>query len=387
MMKKEYRIALIIDARHRYGRATLRGILSCPRHPYHMVLELFTSLTMEPLENGRFDGLIVHLTTPNEFGPNLGSSRIPMVNVGNPVDDRHPTLPRVGVDDDAVGVMAARFFLQRGFQSFGFSHCRNFPFSIARYRGFARTIQTAGLPTPSLDAEPADWVDMMKVTTFEAQRQWLLSLPKPAAILAANDGVGVQLLRSCAQASVRVSEDVAVMGVDNDEFINLMSEQSLSSVEVPGEEIGVQAMMLLKELLAGGQAPEKPLLLAPVQVVERHSTDGLASADASVTAALRYIRDHLSESIGVDHIARGMMMSRRQLETRFRATLNRSPAEEIRRARLTQAGRMLIETNLPIAMIAQHVGLNGPDQLVVAFKHEYDMTPSEYRKKHRVGLT
>jgi LacI family transcriptional regulator len=383
MAQGEYRIALMIDTSYRYGRDTLSGILSCSRHPYAMDLEWFTSTRLAALTKGRFDGLLLHLHG-NSAEKRLCSLGIPTVNVGNADARMAADVPRVASDHEAIGVMAGRYFLQRGFRNFGYSHFGATAFSQERCRGFARTIEAAGAPALSIDSEPPGWVYQRQVTTFEAQRQWLISLPKPVAILAANDAVGAQLLRSCVQAHLKVPEDVAVLGVGNDETSCLISGIALSSVEEQAIQIGRQAMMLLKVLLAGGRAPEKPVLLPPVRVVERHSSDELAFADGDVAAAVRFIRDHLAESIDVDQIARATMMSRRRLEVKFRAALQRSPAEEIRRVRFEQASRMLLETEMTIVAIARQVGLNQATQLFAAFQQECGMTPSEYRKQHRV---
>jgi LacI family transcriptional regulator len=385
MTRKQHRIALMIDTSYRYGRDTLRGMLSCPRHPYSMDLQWFGSARLGALLKGRFDGLLVHLHGKNKAEQSLCALKIPKVNVGNADGDFAARLPRVGTDHDALGVMAGRYFLNLGFRNFGYSHFGPVEFSIERCRGFARTVEAAGCRPPSIDAERADWVYLRGARTFQAQREWLLSLPKPVAVLAANDWVGSRLLQSCAQANLKVPEEVAVLGAGNDELTCLMSGVAMSSIEEPGVRIGMQAMMLLKDMLAGGAPPAQPVLLPPVRVVERHSSDALAFRDAGVAAAVRFIREHLAESIGVDQIARAMMMSRRMLEVKFRTVLNRSPAEEVRRVRFEQACRMLLETDMTIATIAREVGLNRADQLFAAFQAEADMTPAEYRQKHRLA--
>ena len=164
-------------------------------------------------------------------------------------------------------------------------------------------------------------------------RQWLKRLPKPVAVLACNDLPACDLAVVCRSLGLRVPDDVALLGVDNDELECRLATPPISSIDIPAQRIGYEAARLLDQLLHGKRPANRSLFLPPIRVVTRQSTDTLATGDHVVRAALSYIREHATSGITVDSVVRQIDASRRELERHFRRVLGRSVLTEIRRVR------------------------------------------------------
>jgi LacI family transcriptional regulator len=216
-----------------------------------------------------------------------------------------------------------------------------------------------------------------------AVQRWVQRLPKPVGIFASTDIWGVQLAEVCRQTGLRVPEDVALVGVDNDDLLCEVARPSLSSIALPTERIGFEAAALLDRILARERPSLRPRLLPPIGVVARQSSDVLALDDPEVAAAVRFIREHSHTSIGVKDVLRAVTISRRSLERRFQAALDRTVWEEIRRAHLERAKSLLAGTAMPMWAVAEQAGFSDPRQLSVVFRQETGLTPTAYRGRVR----
>ena len=180
-------------------------------------------------------------------------------------------------------------------------------------------------------------------------------------------------------------EEVALVGVDNDDLLCELARPALSSVALPAERIGFEAARLLDQLLTRPRARSvgQPLLLAPLGVVTRRSSDVLAIDDPEVAAAVRFIREHAYEPIQVKDVLGEVPVSRRTLERRVRAALGYGIWEEIRRAHMERGRALLAETEMPMSEVAKHAGFSDARQLSVVFRQETGLTPTDYRRQFR----
>jgi len=316
----------------------------------------------------------------------LASMNIPVVNVSGRREEQ--PFARVGIDDFGVGAAAADYFLQRGFRNFaffGFEHTPVIPhaYSANRERGFADRIKAAGCPMWSHYETPL----MAKQFSIDREPKllaWLRELPKPVAVLCANDNRGRQLCDACRRINLRVPEDVAIMGVDNDEIVCELSYPPLSSVAVPSEKIGYEAAALLDRLFAGKKVPKSPVLLPPLGIVTRRSSDMTAIEDKDVAQAMRFIAENAHMPISVQSVADHLVVSRRWLEHKFKRAIGHTPGEEIRRVRLERAQQLLTSTDLSMPDIAARIGLSDARRLSVLFRDELNTTPTAYRQRGRI---
>jgi LacI family transcriptional regulator len=216
--------------------------------------------------------------------------------------------------------------------------------------------------------------------------RWIKGLPKPIGMMACNDFRGQQVLTACRAVGVAVPDEVAIIGVDNDEVVCDLSDPPLSSVVPNKERIGYEAAALLDRLMAGEKLPQQHLLVEPTGIVTRRSTEVLAIEDRRIADAARFIRERACDGIGVDDVVRAVgSLSRSTLERRYAAIMGRSPKQEILRVRVDRAKQLLAETVFPVAIIAEKLGLEHTEYLNVIFKRETGLTPAQFRARSRAA--
>jgi LacI family transcriptional regulator len=201
--------------------------------------------------------------------------------------------------------------------------------------------------------------------------------------MACNDMRGQQVLDACRAGEVAVPDDVAVVGVDNEEVLCDLSDPPLSSVLPNAERIGYEAAALLDQMMDGKKVQAKPAFIEPIGVVTRRSTDVLAIEDRPIAVAARFIREHACEGIDVSDVLRAVSMSRSALDRHFIKIMGRSPKDEILRVRLNRAKQLLAETDFPQALIAEKIGFEHIEYLSRIFKKRIGITPSEFRSQSR----
>lgn len=309
-----------------------------------------------------------------------------VVALGRPTVDVFDWLPelraaRVGIADRAVGRMAAAHLLERGLRSFAFVG-GGARFAEERNAGFCEVLGAEGYACAAFTDVYSDiWVHGSWITRSDHLRRFLAPLPKPLGVLAANDHLGAATLETCRAAGIRVPEQVAVIGVDNDEFMCNLATPPLSSVAVDAERVGYEAAALLDKLMEGEPRPKKPILIPPVGVVARPSTDLLALGDEDVAAALRLIRARALRQLSVADVLREVPMRRRTFERRFKQAVGHGAAEEIRRVRVAQARHLLAETDLPMPQVATRSGFSNAQRFSRVFHQATGVTPTQYRRQ------
>jgi LacI family transcriptional regulator len=363
-----------------YGRRLLRGIIRYLRshEPWSVFFELRELGASPPdwLKDWRGDGIISRPTNP-ALAELFRKRKIPVVNLNDVYSGLG--LPLIESDNEAVGRLAAEHLLERGFRNFAFCGFSGHAWSEKRHQGFL-----AGLGTRECAVYQSPWGGPNAHPWEQEQGrigQWLRGLPRPVGILACNDMRGQHVLDACQRVNLAVPEDVAVIGVDDDELLCELCDPPLSSVVPNPERVGYEAAALLDCLMAGEKPKREEWLIEPLGVTVRQSTDILAIDDAHVAAAVRYIREHACNGATVQDVLDHVPLSRTILERRFRQYLGRSPQAEIRAVQLKRVKQLLVETDLQLERIAELAGYEHPEYLSVVFKRETGQTPGHYRRQ------
>jgi LacI family transcriptional regulator len=387
------RVALLIESSRAYGRGTLMGVSKYIRQhgPWSIFFQDQGLGDRSPpwLENWEGDGILARV----ENLPMAAAIR----RVGVPaVDLRYLlpnlNLPSVRTDDAAATALAWEHLRERGFRHFAYCGFNGADYSDIRRDQFAQKVSQTGLcchvyVDPNQPGHHASTRKHEELGLSDGDRvaQWIKELPKPIGLMACNDMRGQQILNACRSIGVAVPDEVAVIGVDNDEVLCEMSDPPLSSVVANTERIGYEAAALLDRLMSGSRAPTEPIVVGPLGIVTRHSSDVLAVDDRHIAAAVRFIRERACEGVDVGDVLRAVPLSRSALERRFAKALNRSPKEEILRVRLNRVKQLLTETDFPLSRVAEKIGLEHPEYLNVIFKIKIGMTPAQFRATSRVG--
>jgi LacI family transcriptional regulator len=374
------RVALLIETSNGYARSILHGVEDFIRshHPWHIFLAERRRGDAPPkwLDDWDGDGIIARIENKS-MAQVLARLRVPVIDLSS---HRYlPGLPGVITDGRAIAEMAATHFLNRGFEHFAYCGVPRFPWSRQRGDYFVKILEEKHLNCHRYQSSKKGEADS-EVETDDIAR-WLKSLPKPVAVFACYDARGRQILDACHRAELSVPEQVAVLGVDDDELLCELSPQPLSSIDPNPRRCGWLAAEML-EMMMAGQSPT-PLIrvVSPVGISTRQSTDVFAMEDANLVKALRLIREHACRGITVDEVSRMAGLARRTMESRFKKMLGRSPHEEIMRIQVQRAQRLLLHSNLPVSVIAERAGFETPEYFSVAFKRVTGMPPVTYRKK------
>jgi len=285
-----------------------------------------------------------------------------------------------------VGRMAADYFVERHYTHFAFvGHIYGDSYwSVARERGFRAALRAHGhrqchVYAPCTAAEQRDWA--VERPRMEA---WLRALPKPVALFAPNDRRGKQVLDACLDAGVSVPDEVAVLGVDNDEWICEASVPTLSSLQCDPRPAGYRIAAHLDRLMRGARLVKAEYRVEPIRVITRQSTEWVAIADQKMAGALHYIRLHAHESgLRVADVARSAGLSRRAAEVRFRVATGRTLRGEIEHVRLERLRALLAESDATIGACAEACGFAGQTHVGRIFRQRFGMTMGQWRQSVR----
>lgn len=380
------RVALLIESSRAYGRGTLLGVAKYVREhgPWSIFLQERSLNDVAPvwLEDWKGDGVLARVENP-PMAEAIRRLGVPTVDLRYVLPDLD--LPSVRTDDEAATRLAWEHLRERGFRHFAFCGFNGADYSDVRRESFAKRVAEAGLRCHVF----VDPHEPHKATTLKYEEQgltdgalvteWIKRLPKPVGLMACNDIRGQQVLNACRAIGVTVPDEVAVIGVDNDEVLCDLSEPPLTSVAPNTERIGYEAAGLLARLMAGKKPPAGPVVIEPAGIITRRSTEVLAIDDRHIAAAVRFIREHACEGINVEDVLRSVPLSRSTLERRFAKVLNRSPKNEILRVRLNRAKQLLAETDFPLRLIAEKIGHEHSEYLSVIFKKKTGLTPAQFR--------
>jgi LacI family transcriptional regulator len=333
------------------------------------------------------DGIIAHVNNRHEQAliALLRKARVPVVNLG--ALNAPCISARVLPDNEAIGRLGAEHLLGRGFTHLAFYRLTSSPVVMERMEGFRKAVLSAGKIFHELDCErpgaqpgrrPAGNHRLLPLLGSQLKR-----LPKPSGVMAQYDGEANDVCRACEVSGLRVPEDIAVVGVDNDSIYSQFGPVPLTSVESNRRLAAFRAAELLDRIMGGERWHEKTVRIAPEGVVVRQSSDILAVEDQHVSKALRFIGANFTTPITVDDIVQQSGISRRGLYNRFERIVGHPIYEELMKQRLDRAKWMLRETDHKLQLVADECGLVDAERLSKSFKRYCGLSPLEYRTTHR----
>ena len=383
------KVALLLETSTEYGRGLLRGVVRYAR--LHGPWSVYMSpghleQVLPKAKSWGGDGIIARIQSP-QMAKLIRATGLPVVasSLRELTWDRPPgDFCEIRTDSPGIAHMAAQHLMEQGLRHFAFCGFGACQWSCHREQAFAQRLAEAGFVCHKRHIQFANWLQRPDwIQTFEHERpiieRWLESLPRPVGVMACNDACGREVLQACATAGLHVPDDIAVVGVDNDELLCELSEPPLSSVALNLDQAGYEAATLLDAMMSGRLRPRETVLVRPVTVVVRRSSEVIAQDDPLVVGALRFIKDHTGQSIGVPDVMGELPVSRRTMERRFAHAIKRSILSEITRCHLDRAKRLLVDTDLPLHLVAASSGFPSIKTFNRTFRRVEGRTATAFR--------
>ncbi len=374
------RVALLVETSLSSGQDILMGVGQYLReHAEWSVYAQPHDLNRPPpkwFEKWEGDGIIARLQS-DELVRAVKGKGVPVVDVLGVRCSKN--MPLVHVDNRAIAAMAAEHLLDRGFSEFAFFGLEKEYWSIERQCGFTEHLKIKGFSCDNLvlsrqELEETSWDNLVgRVAT------WVDKLSLPVGIMLCSDVRGLLLQEACRKVGCVIGENVGLIGVGNDRTLCELSNPPLSSVEANHVSVGYEAAALLERMMAGEEMPQGPILIKPLFVGIRASTDFLAINDVQTAKALHYIRNHSNEPLKIDEVAQYAGLSRSVLQRRFKKYLNRTILEEITSARIHCAIDLLRRTDLSVEEISDKTGFSYAQNMGRIFRKHMGQSPKHYR--------
>ena len=385
-MPKLKNVAVLVNLSRPYDREIIRGISRYVHFgaPWRLYVEEEPADRIPSFTAWSGEGLIVDLddarivkALPQFTGKIVGIGCLAPDILGK------LNISTVKTDDQMIAEWAADHLVERGLEHF--AYCGMRPrgldqWDAVRRDSFCRRIAKHGYQCSVFKGRhyaPRHWSLMLAELM-----DWLASLARPMGLMACNDSQGRHVLEACRQSDLRVPEDVAIIGVDNDELACELAIPPLSSIAQNTEQMGFRAAKLLDALMIGRRRRPVHITIPPNCLVTRPSSDRTAVDDAVVSQALQFVREHAFDYlIGVPDVVRHVGVSRSTLEIRFTRHLNCTIHEEILRIRLSMARRLLTSSDLSLQVIAEKSGFSSPHYMSAVFQRELGYPPGRLRKQ------
>ena len=373
-------IAIMVENSRAYGRSMIEGIAAFAQEARDWILR---PLTVEDAFTARlfdFDGVIARIAD-DHTADRLAEAQLPIVDVF--CQKRREGFGAVDSNHKLIGEMARTFFAHRGFQNLAYCGLPGSSFSDAREKAFAAD-GTFVYTRPTQDAVDesqfyAERVD--RIPDARPLRDWIVSLPKPVAVFCCNDLRAIQLQQVAMEAGLRVPQDVAILGVDDDTILCSFAKIPISSIRPNSFRVGYNAARLLRAQMDHPPARRTPAVhvVKPGDIVERASTEFMPIDPPWLGNALIHIERNMRRPIGANEIFKLCGRSGTYVEQIFRRKLGLSVQAYITTVKMREAKRLLADPSLRISEVADLCGFTTPQYFTRTFTATFNVNPKAYR--------
>lgn len=381
-----YKIILLIDISEEYGKNLLTGITKYSKEvgPWlfcKMPLHFREDLSMEKLikfaKEWEADGIIAHIYNNSDIAK-LKELKIPVI--AEDFKERFTEFPNITGGYFETGEMGAKYFINKGYKNFAFYGFKDIVWSRERGVGFENYIKKQGGNVHFFETNKIESQELWYYKP-SALSKWLTSLPKPIAIMACDDERASYVAEACKHSNIKIPEEVAALGVDNDILTCNLSDPLLSSISLDTEQGGYEAAHLMHLMIENPAQKPYDIIVKPITVNTRQSTDICATTDEQIAKALIFIHQNIENNINVTDVLKKVAISRRALEKRFLDVTGSAVYKYICNLRIQKFTEKLLESKKTINEIAIESGFSDNKNLSRLFKQIYGCAPLQYRKE------
>lgn len=386
-IEKESRILLLFNANQVYDRQILKGIGDFLQN-HHVNWNMYISDNLRWDVNDHSvlncDGMIANYDD-HHIESIAHNSDCPIIGVGASFHNKaeYPSIPYVASDNCALIKTAFDHLCHKGIKKFAlysYPPSRHARFAYEREVAFQQIMQQQSYPGcvyQGIEMNLNNWQEGLQNLA-----EWVSSLPLNTGIIAVNDSRARHILQACKQLNKKIPDEYCLIGIDNEEVINYLSNNYISTITQGTEDMGYQAASLLQQMLENKPVSVTQTLIAPKQIIERQSTDYRSIEDPYVIQAMHYIRQHACQNIKVEQVVSKVKLSRSNLETRFKNELNKTIHMVIYEEKLKKAKYLLINTIIPLVKVSEQCGYPSLQYFYFLFNKEFNLTPKQYREAY-----
>lgn len=374
------RVFVNVETVSHFGRDIVEGIIQFAlEHEWEIDFEYRT--LAEPLpswfKHWSGDGIISR-SGSRKIVQDLARKKCPRVElVGTDANDE----PEVSADREEIARMIFSHFFERGFRHYAVFSFNDCWWSLLEKKCYIDLLQKHDIEVHTFKVRGDRRAILPKWSENDRARlkDWLLSLPKPVALYVVTDAQAVPVLQTCRSAGIAVPDDIAVVSVENDDWLCNITNPPLSSVDQNGRRIGYLAAKLMADRMEGKCLERQRISVSPLFIKTRQSSDCIAIDDRDFADIIKYIRESATSGLTVQEVVDYSNLSHATLRRLFHKWLGRTIEQEIRHLRIEKARQLLHETECSIATVAKKSGFNSSEYFCFVFRQTVGMTPHEFR--------
>ncbi|MDR1680335.1 MAG: DNA-binding transcriptional regulator [Prevotellaceae bacterium] len=381
------RVILLTDFSEAYAQNLLRGIIRYSKHhepwvvckmPFSYRVEHAVEGVLAWAKEWKADGIIAQFYNTDNVSIFREHG---IAAIAQDFKARFCEIPNITGAHHETGRIGADYFIRKGFKNFAFYGFKDIVWSSERCEGFLCELRQHGLDGRFYEYRNTDF---NKLWYYESAPlvEWLKRLPKPVALMACDDNQGHHIAELCQQCGIKIPEEIALLGVDNDEAVCNLSDPPLSSINQAVEKGGYEAAQLMEQMIKRPDIRHDDVVVVPTHVITRQSTDIYATTDKHISMVLRHIHQHTDRAFRIKELMQLIPLSRRPLETRFRQEIGMSIYTYVTNLRIERFTRRLLESKSSIADIVEEMGFSNYKNIARLFKKVKGCTPSQFRRQN-----
>jgi LacI family transcriptional regulator len=384
------RVIFLTDLTEEYAKNLLKGIVRYSKEhepwvlckmPFSYRVEHEVEGVLKWAKEWKADGIIAQFYNTDQVSIFRKNG---IAAIAQDFKSRFTEIPNITGAHRMTGRMGADYFIQKGFKNFAFYGFKDIVWSHERCEGFVEEIGKYHLDKNFYEYQNTDFKELWYYEPAPLVT-WLKRLPKPVALMACDDNQGHHIAEVCRQCGIKIPEEIALLGVDNDEAVCTLSDPPLSSINQAVEKGGYETARLMDKMIKNPNGCYDDVVVYPTHVITRQSTDIYATNDKHISTVLQYIHRNTDKKLRIDEITKMVPLSRRLLENRFKQEIGLPVYTYIMNLRIERFVHHLLESDAPIVEISENAGFPDYKNVARQFKRIKGCTPSEYRKQNSIS--